>query len=98
MGKQRRGWDTELSRTHHGKRIALVNLPEKQPKKRRRGRTPKASKPDDSLRRSQRLQQLESPLHENLLVTLPSDIVVENSVSAVTRNLKLSPKCFALCV
>ena len=97
LGKQRRGWDTELSRTHHGKRIALVNLPDKQPKKRRRGRTPKASKPDDSLRRSQRLketsQQLEIPLHENLLVTLPSAIVVENSDSAVSRNLKLSPKC-----
>ena len=74
-----------------------MTSPDKQPKKRRRGRTPKASKPEDSLCRSQRLkealQQLEIPLHENLLVTLPSDIVVENSVSAVTRHLKLSPTC-----
>ena len=77
-----------------------MTSPDKQPNKRRRGRTPEGSQPtqpEDSLRRSQRLkeasQQLEIPLHENLLVTLPSAIVVENSDSAVSRNLKLSPKC-----
>ena len=43
-------------------------------------------------------QQLESPLHENLPVPLPSDIVVENSDSAVTRHLKSSPKClYSVC-
>ena len=87
------------------KRIAFVTSPDKQPEKRRRGRPPNVSEPaqpEDSLRRSQCLkeasQQLESPLHENLPVTLPSDIVVENSDSAVTRHLESSPKClYSVC-
>ena len=45
-------------------------------------------------------QQLEppSPPFENLPVTVPGDIVVENSDSAVTRYLKLSPEClYSVC-
>ena len=87
------------------KLITLVTSPDKQPEKRRRGRPPNVSKPaqpEDSLYRSQRRmeasQQLESPLYENLPVPLPSDIVVENSDSAVTRHLKSSPKClYSVC-
>ena len=82
------------------KLIALAPSRDKQPENKQSGRPPKASKPaqpEDSLRRRQRLkeasQQLESPLRENLPVTLPSDIAVEDNDSAVTRHLKSSPKC-----
>ena len=63
--------------------IALVTSSDTQPEKRRRGRPPKVSKPaqpEDNLRRSQRpkeaSKQLGSPLHDNLPVTLPSDLDV----------------------
>ena len=94
IGKTTQRFEDRIDRHIPQKLIALVTSPDKQQEKRRRGR-PKASKPaqpDDSLRRSQRLkeasQQLESRLHENLPVTLPSEIVVKNSDSAVTRHLK----------
>ena len=78
------------------KLIALVTSPDKQPN------VSKPAQPEDSLRQSQHLkeasQQLEIPHHENLPVTLPSDIVVENSDSAVPRHLKSSPKClYSVC-
>ena len=63
-------------------RIALVMSSDKQPEKRRRGRPPKVSKPaqpEDSLRPKEVSKQVESPLHDNLPVTLPGDTVVENS-------------------
>ena len=105
IGKTTQRFGDRIDQHIPQKLIALATSPDKQPEKRRRGRPPKVSRPaqpEDSLRRSQLLkeasQQLESPLRENLPVTLPSDIVVENSDSAVTRHLKSSPKClYSVC-